>query len=90
MAYEHREGQGSLFVNDRKEKESQPDYTGKLMVGGKTYYLSGWTKGQKPKEFYSLALGPEVGSNNQGASSPAAGGSVPNTPQDDLEDDIPF
>ena len=32
MAYEHREGQGSLFKNGKKEKESHPDYRGDAMT----------------------------------------------------------
>ena len=86
MAYEHRDGQGSLFKNDRKETERHPDYTGKFMVGGKLHYLSAWLKEGSSGKFFSLALGKEV----EGASSPAAGGSVPDTPQDSFEDSIPF
>jgi hypothetical protein len=31
MAYEHKENKGSIFKNDRKEKDTHPDYTGQLM-----------------------------------------------------------
>ena len=61
--YEHKMNTGSLFVNDRKQKEGDPDRTGTLNVDGKSYYISGWintgTKGQwlklavKPIEGYS-------------------------------------
>jgi hypothetical protein len=34
MAYEHKENKGSLFKNDKKEEEKQPDYTGQANVDG--------------------------------------------------------
>lgn len=47
---------GVLFKNDRKGHESQPDYTGKLNVGGVEFWLSAWIKtGQKGK-FMSLSV----------------------------------
>lgn len=45
--YEMKDGQGSLFKNDRKEKETQPDYTGKIMVNGTMYQLAAWVKESK-------------------------------------------
>lgn len=44
MAYEQRDNSGSLFVNDRKERENQPDRSGKAMIGGVMYYVNGWLK----------------------------------------------
>lgn len=44
MAYEQRDNSGSLFVNNRKEKETHPDRTGKAMIGGVMYYVNGWLK----------------------------------------------
>ena len=37
-----KDNSGALFVNDRKEKESQPDYTGKCMVNGRMMQISSW------------------------------------------------
>jgi crossover junction endodeoxyribonuclease RuvC len=41
--FETRDGQGALFVNDRKEGE-QPDYSGNVRIGGVLYRLAGWKR----------------------------------------------
>jgi len=38
----HKENKGSLFKNDKKETESQPDLRGVINVEGKEFWLSGW------------------------------------------------
>jgi len=48
---------GVLFKNDRKEKETHPDFRGTAEVDGKAYYLKGWKKvSKKGVSFLSLAL----------------------------------
>jgi|TARA_R110002072_G_scaffold233212_1_gene390633 hypothetical protein len=50
---------GVLFVNDRKEKESQPDYTGNIVMDGVKKRLAGWKKTSKSdpsKTFLSLSV----------------------------------
>jgi hypothetical protein len=42
--YEMKDGQCSLFKNTQKEKENQPDFRGKLMLDGKLYYISFWSR----------------------------------------------
>lgn len=44
--YKLEEGQGSLFVKAEAERKSEnsPTHNGKIMIGGKEYYLSGWKK----------------------------------------------
>jgi hypothetical protein len=59
MAYEQRDGQGSLFKNDEKKTEKHPDYRGDCMIDGKKFWLSAWIKTGKNGKFMSLALQPK-------------------------------
>ena len=47
MAYEHKENKGSIFKNEKKEKETHPDYTGQVNVAGKLYNISAWINERK-------------------------------------------
>lgn len=54
MAYEHKEGQGSLFKND-KLNDRQPDYRGSIVIGGVTYEVAAWERtSQRGGKFLSL------------------------------------
>jgi hypothetical protein len=59
MAYVPKEGSGSLFKNGRKTTETQPDYTGSIMVNGKEHWLSGWVKEGAKGKFFSVSIGQE-------------------------------
>lgn len=50
--YQQKELQGSLFKNDRKQTEKQPDYKGSALIDGVEYWISGWQK----DKFLSLAF----------------------------------
>ncbi len=78
MAYDNTNG-GALFKNDRKEKDSQPDYRGNLDVCGVSYWISGWIKNSKEgKRYMSLAIQPK------------AEDKYIRPRQEDLDDEIPF
>jgi hypothetical protein len=56
MAYEQRDNSGTIFKNDRKEKETHPDRTGTAMIDGVEYYISGWLKSGARGQFLSLSF----------------------------------
>lgn len=47
---------GVLFKNDRKERDNQPDYTGKINVDGKELRLAAWIKQGKKGKFMSIRV----------------------------------
>ena len=57
MQYDNT-NKGVLFRNNEKgEGDKKPDYTGKLIVGGKDYRLAGWLRESKTgTKFLSVAV----------------------------------
>lgn len=47
MAYEQKDNSGSLFKNDKREKDSHPNAKGSCMIDGVDYWVSAWTKFDK-------------------------------------------
>ena len=58
MAYEKKPESGALFRNDRKEKETHPDYKGDCLIDGKLYWISAWLNESKSSgtKYMSLAF----------------------------------
>ena len=54
MAFEHKEGYGAIFKDNKKASENGPDYRGNVMVGGVVYELAGWIKSGAKGNFLSL------------------------------------
>ena len=82
LAYTMEPGQGSLFANEKKTQENQPNSTGKAICPccQNTLLLSGWTKTtQAGKKWVSLALKP---ADENAQSAP--------TPPPETHSDIPF
>lgn len=84
MAYEQRDLSGSLFINNKREKDTHPNMNGTVMVEGKEYWVSAWTKERNNGEkWLSLALKPKEAQIDRGTQPP---------PQEceSLDDDVPF
>ena len=60
MAYEQKENSGSLWDNDKKEKDTHSDLSGTLRVGDIEFYIDGWKKQAKDgREYISLSVKPK-------------------------------
>ena len=79
---------GALFKNDRKQKDTDPDYTGTFTLDGKEYYLAGWVNKSKTSDKTYLSIKPTL-------KTPASQ-ATPSTPLShvstiaDPVDDLPF
>ena len=53
-----KDNSGALFVNDQKEKDTQPDWSGPCVVNGKKMRVSAWKNKAKGsgKEYIGLAF----------------------------------
>lgn len=84
MAYEHKENSGSLFKNQKKEKDSHPNMTGSALIGGVEYWVSAWTNESEKGRWQSLAFTPKDGKK---IATPAAD---KRSRKNDESDSIPF
>lgn len=58
--FQQRDNSGSLFTNQRKVKDTHPDFNGSVMIGGVKYFVSGWKKvARTGKTFISMAFTPK-------------------------------
>jgi hypothetical protein len=80
---DQKEGQGVLFKNNKKEKDSQPDYTGTVTVGGEQKRLAAWLKiSGKGTKYMSIQV-----SEQQERQEPKP---APKGDFTDMSDDVPF
>lgn len=85
---------GVLFVNYKKDKDTQPDYNGKINIDGKEVPISGWKKKSKKGEvFLSLMVDVKKGKPEVKAMTPSQAPAVrpaKPAPAADFDDDLNF
>jgi hypothetical protein len=97
MSYDNT-NRGQIWGNDKKEKDTHPDFKGSVNVEGVEYWVSGWKR--KPDAHpkapaLSFSLQKKETANEalnsappQQQSAPPAAPEIPNN--DSFDDDIPF
>jgi hypothetical protein len=95
--FKNNPGQGQLFENGYKTKDSQPDYKGKICdPSGKEWDISGWWKEGQNGRFMSIAIQePWVKPEDKRPEPKPIGGKPGGKPPlqpgpEDFDDDIPF
>lgn len=60
MAWEQRDNSGALFKRSEDERKSErsSQYSGKVMVEGREYYIDAWIKDGQKGKFFSLSFKP--------------------------------
>ena len=86
MAYENN-NRGSVWRNERKEKDTHPDFTGQAKIDGVEFWVSAWkrkpdAKPNAPALSFSVKPKEERQQEPQHQPEQPAGG--------DFDDDIPF
>ncbi len=74
---------GVLFKNDRKEHDRQPDYTGKINVGGQERRLAGWLRDGQNGKYMALKVSDYQRGEDHNPTPPVQ-------QRGDLDDEIPF
>jgi uncharacterized protein (DUF736 family) len=81
MAYEQKDGTGSLFRADKGDNPKRPDYKGSITINGVELELAAWIREAKSGvKYMSLMAKPK-----QERAAPK-----PQAPKDDFGDSIPF
>ena len=94
MSYEEKDMSGVLYVNDRKEKDSHPDYKGRGLINGKKVWISGWKKRTENGTLLSLSFQPREDRQEQASRSTPPPRQAPKrnayAERDDDYRDVPF
>jgi len=69
MAYEPKPDSGSLFKNEKREKDTHAQYRGEAVIDGVSYFMDAWVNETKAtgKKYFSIKFKKK---NKQAASSP--------------------
>ena len=52
MSYQHKPNSGSIFKNDKRDKETSPHMRGDALIDGVEYWVSAWTNTKQDGERY--------------------------------------
>jgi hypothetical protein len=92
MAYEQKDNTGSLFKNDRREKDTHANARGSALIDGVEYWVDAWTNEAKDgSKYQSLKFKRKEqrsgysGSYNDDPRTNSSGGSQPHD-----DSDVPF
>lgn len=87
--YEQRDNSGSLFKNERKEKDTHADYRGECLIDGVPYYMDAWLKtAESGRKWMSFSFKPKEAP--KPAKQPDRAGAVKARKLDDDFDSPPF
>jgi hypothetical protein len=88
VAYEQKDDTGSLFKNEKREKETHANARGSARIGGVDYWVDAWTNTTNSGDKYqSLKFKrKDQAQAPSGRSDPPAAGRG----FDDLDEDVPF
>ena len=93
--YQRKPGDGSLFKNGYKQKETHPDWRGDFLgLDGQEYEIAGWTKSTRNGDtWYSLKIQPKRAKPDdkrpeRGA--PVGGPNIGSMEAPAFDDDLPF
>ena len=89
MATYDNTNRGTLGKNQRREKDTHPEYTGQIDIDGVGYWLSAWVKEGQGGKFFSLSVKPKE-ARAPSPSRPPAPAPKASAGFDDMADDIPF
>lgn len=67
MSYEQRDNSGTLGKNERREKDTHPEYSGQCVINGQPMWISAWVKEGRNGKFFSLSFRPKQARQIQGA-----------------------
>ena len=86
MAFQHKENSGSLFKNDKREKETHAHARGDALIDGVEYWVNAWTNTAKDGSKYQSLKFSRKDQNRAPNPQPPQTTAT----SDDFDDDIPF
>lgn len=81
--FEHKPNSGSLFKNDKREKDTHAHARGDALIDGVEYWVNAWTNTKADGEKYQSLKFSRKDQNTQARPRTE-------TPPDDFDDDCPF